>query len=40
MAVEQERATEAVEQKRELLLDRLVIGTVRLRDPLVELSLA
>ena len=39
MAVEQECAAEAVEQKRELLLDRLMIGPVRLRDPLFQLSL-
>ena len=37
MAIEQKRAAEAVQQQRELVLDRLVIGPVRLREPLVEL---
>ena len=33
MAVEQQRAAETVEQKRDLLLDRAVIGPVRLVEP-------
>ena len=38
MAVEQDRAAEAVEQQRELVLDRAVIGPVGLVEPLVELG--
>src|SRR6478672_1730184 len=37
MAVKQERAAEAVEQQSELCLDRLMIGSVRLVEPFVEL---
>ena len=37
MAVEQQRAAEPVEEQRKLLLDRRVIGPVRLVEPLVEL---
>src|SRR5207302_8722876 len=36
--VEQEGATEAVEQERKLRRDRLMIGPVRLSDPFVELA--
>ena len=34
MAIEQQGAAEAVEQQAELLLDRFVIGPVRLVEPL------
>jgi hypothetical protein len=37
MAVKQKGAAEAVQQKSQLLLDRLVIGTMRLRYPLLQL---
>ena len=37
MAIEQERAAEAVHEQRELGLDRLMIGAVRLTQTLVEL---
>ena len=39
MAVEQQNAPEAVEQRPEQCVDRLVVGPVSLVDPLVELSL-
>ena len=37
MAIEQQGAAEAVEQQAELVLDRVVIGPVRLVEPLLEL---
>ena len=37
MAIEQDSATEAVEQKAKLILDRVVIGAMRLVEPLLEL---
>jgi hypothetical protein len=40
MAIEQQCAAEAVEQERELLLDRFVIGAVRLGDAIFELVAA
>ena len=38
MAIEQDRAAEAVGEQRELVLDRPVIGPVGLVEPLVELA--
>ena len=37
MAVDQERAAEAVDEQRKLVLDRAVIGPVGLVEPVVEL---